>query len=275
MVPLVHSENEQFASYSRGCSIIRRALQIAVAFALLLAPASYAGLLYGHAEHAESLAPVGSRLQPGEIFESILLQEYAGTDGWRRIPTAFAGVREAYNSRKYLIRVTDLRTGRHRYSKADPTWRKTGIVGYQKDDRGQIWDYPLVRQIQRGESFTYCTYDLVKERELLQMTENTMIERFVVNCITVNKLTKRIKSVDQRDVIETREAGKHGIIHCETSAKVFSAAGSPLVLYESEGEERLLSGFVPVDFANDVDLKKSFENFCARSEDVLAEQSGR
>ncbi|MBX9772375.1 MAG: hypothetical protein K2X29_13445 [Candidatus Obscuribacterales bacterium] len=223
------------------------------------ASAANAEFLYGKAEHLETLPPVEQRLQAGAIFDSQLLKEYGSTDGWRKIPRGFAGVRELRGGAPHIS--TNLRTGVQHLGTADPTYRKLVVVGYQIDNRGQIWDFPLARQEQVGESSKTLEYDFVKRRELLQMSETTMTERMCSIHVSVNKRTNKIKSVFQDDSIEVRTLIAPGRIHHTYSGKIFTAEGRPLNLDEFQNEEKVLREFEPIDFLNGLDLKESFANY--------------
>lgn len=238
--------------------ILRSSLLSAAACLSLFATAANAELLYGKAEHLETLPPLEQRLQVGEVFYKRLLKQYGITDGWNKIPRGFAGLWECGDGAKVM---TDLLTGTQTNRPGDPTYKKVVLMGHQVDGNGQIWDFPAARSVQVGTTSKLLIYDLVRSRELLEMTESTCTARVLAIQLKVRKDTNRIVEVIQGEHFSVSILVAPGQTRNACSAKLFTASGRPWKLQEWQTEGRLLKAFEPVDFLNGIDLKECFANY--------------
>ncbi|MBX9722789.1 MAG: hypothetical protein K2X81_15420 [Candidatus Obscuribacterales bacterium] len=210
-----------------------------------------AQVLKGTVEFSRSLPPVKKSLRVGTTFDEKNLPESNTTSEWYRIPSWLAGVWHRSEQ------VTNLSLGR----KVHTTDEVDEHFGYQKDRKGDVWNYHNEPYVERHETDTTIEIKLVTLRKLLQSKDNQAVFFYQCTSMTVSKDSHKIISEYQQEEYDTFHKVDQLNIKCDCKARIFSAQGVAEQILEGHYSANLKSGFAAIDQLGDKDLRKDFNNF--------------
>ncbi len=210
-----------------------------------------AQVLKGGVEFSRKLPPVKKSLRVGTTFDEKNLPESSTASEWYRIPGWLAGVWHRSEQ------VTNLSLGRtvHTTDEVDEHF------GYQKDRKGDIWNYHNEPYVERHETDTTIEIKLVTLRKLLQSKDNQAVFFYQCTSMTVSKESHKIISEYQQEEYDTFHKVDQSSIKCDCKARIFSAQGVAEQILEGHYSANLKSPFAAVDQLGDKDLRKDFNNF--------------
>ena len=156
------------------------------------------------------------------------LKKLSPDNQWARLPDWAAGsfkwkFSSTYYSFTYGMKSED-------YS-VDTRMAKSGETrGWQKDRFGNIWEYSYKDYYTKTECEDTFSVSLVKDAELLQVSGEKFIMRFVAVRAIVSKYTQRIIATRQTESIQTYTPYAENIVKINGSVKSFDEDGNPLTL---------------------------------------------
>lgn len=201
----------------------------------------------GVQEQVEAVLP---QLRQGQVFDQSKLPASTIVD-WYRIPAWFAG-----STRRYTIEAT-LPDGKHFTTKSVRTMTR----GYQRDNRGGIWEArrePFITVIENEETFDYM---LTRSAEPLIVTDKKVVIRYEFACINVLKKNNKIfRTTQDIQVHEFQPGADNTILAYRSSALCYDQNGKFLYKHEPISyTEYMEHPFVPIDEDNRF---KYHQDFC-------------
>jgi hypothetical protein len=215
--------------------------------------------LKGSIKHADKLSPLSNLLKAGVTFSEQNMPKLTGSTGWYWIPTWFAGTYSTQKNTTYFYK--DLQTG---YSEAiDETHTAISkeTIGFQKDGKGNLWEYQYGPYRQRVIGDTDFTIQQVQEHEPLEVTGNKVVVRYKGIDVRVDKVTNKIKRTTQNESIQVYTKNSDNTIKCRSSMKVFDTDGNPLSLQKLYSIKTRIKPFSEVTTYKDKDMRKDFVNY--------------
>lgn len=235
-------------------------LALACSTALSVAISGQTKLLEGGVQHSERLAPIESKLAPGELFDPRNLPaQPAGSVRFFIIPNWLAGSwhkdsQTDFYRYNYLTKETDVTT------RTEPA-RSDGAWGTQIDAEGNVWQYdatPFQTTIDTGSEYVV---QLVRSMEPVESNDVHFVRKSLDTQIRVDRMTNRIKAVESGEQLTTYTPEEAGLIKRESSAKVFDQQGLPTLLGKSFCYEKKIAQFSPQDVFQGKDMKTLFAQF--------------
>jgi hypothetical protein len=239
-------------------------LVFACSTACSLALTGQAKLLEGGVQHSERLAPIESKLAPGELFDPRNLPaQPSGAVRFFIIPSWLAGSwhkdsQTDFYRYNYLTKETDVTT------RTEPA-RSDGAWGTQIDADGNVWQYdatPFQTTVDTGSEYVV---QLVRSMEPVESNDTHFVRRSLDTQIRVDRMTNRIKAVESGEQLTTYTPEEAGLIKRESSAKVFDQQGLPTLLGKSFCYEKKIAQFAPQDSFQGKDMKALFAQFRQKS----------
>jgi hypothetical protein len=217
-------------------------------------------------EHHDTVAPVESSLQPGDIFDKKNLPSRVSDqtlNDWYEIPSWLAGKwhKEAqtdYYRYDYLNKTTD-DTRYTREARSDGTW------GTQQGLAGHIWQYDAVPYCQTVDGANETIYQIVRVSESLECSEERFVKRSIDTQLRVDKSSGRIKTVETGEEITIFTPESDTMLKRKTSSKVFDHMGQPIILGMSLSFETKLGPFERQDYYRGQDTRTLFLEFMKNS----------
>lgn len=153
-------------------------------------------------EHHDTVAPVESSLQPGDIFDKKNLPKGVSEqtlNDWYEIPSWLAGkwhkeTQTDYYRYDYLNKTTD-DTRHTREARSDGTW------GTQQGLGGHIWQYDAVPYSQTVDGAAETIVQIVRVSESLECSEDRFVKRSIDTQLRVDKETGKIQTVETGEEI--------------------------------------------------------------------------
>jgi hypothetical protein len=216
--------------------------------------------LLGGIEHSESIGPIEQSLAPGQVFDIRNLPTQGnGPARFFQIPSWLAGTwhkesQTDYYRYSYVTKQTDIAT-RTGPARSDGTW------GTQQDDQGTVWQYDATPFNSTVDSGTEFVVQLVRMSVPVESSEKIFVRRSLDTQIRVDKMTGRIKAVESGEQLTTYYPEQDGLVKRESSAKVFDAAGSPVLLGKSFSYETRVASFQPQNLYLGKDVRTLFLDF--------------
>jgi hypothetical protein len=217
-------------------------------------------------EHHDTLAPVESSLQPGDIFDEKNLPNRVSEqtlDDWYEIPSWLAGkwhkeMQTDYYRYDYLNKTTD-DTRHTRVARSDGTW------GTQAGLASHIWQYDAVPYSQTVDGATETIVQIVRVSQSLECSEERFVKRSVDTQLRVDKGSGRIKTVETGEEITIFTPESDTMLKRVTSSKVFDHTGQPIILGMSLSFETKLGPFERQDHYRGQDTHVLFLEFMKNS----------
>lgn len=230
-------------------------------------------MLQGSAEHSESLPAEDSRFSAGATFDAKALPEYKTANNWFWIPQWFAGKYKTESITRYYR--YDYRTGQTDLTRNTSVLRRTEIWGWQQDRLGGIWQYDSAPYREEVDRDTLFEIQLCKERTPVKITNDSVVLRFRITSIFINRKTEKIEWTIQSEFLQTYTQVGPTRLKVEISAKAFDENGKPKTLDKNTQYLDRISGFEPVISMNGRDVKDMFRDFLlARNRaDLIPESS--
>lgn len=216
--------------------------------------------LQGGVEHSVTVAPVPLALMQGAKFDENALPKLTPGNVWYQIPTWLAGTWQFKTET-----VTDMYV--YDQTKYPPTpftlqneFQRT--IGYQKDKKGQIWDYikaPFSYTAKVGRGLV----SYINESSILVIRSNDgeVVRRLTGQDAVVDPDTQEILLSNQKECfIRYTPAGDDGV-RVDGSTKIFDMNGKAKVLKLSNLMAVKLKDFQSVDEKDGQNLKEMFAQF--------------
>lgn len=242
-----------------GDTMLKLGLSMAMVFFLAVACAE-AQKLQGFVEHSEELPPVKSNFRVGADFNEQAMVKLVPKLRWYRVPPWAVGTWHVETLTNYYRH--DYKTGVTDKTQVTlPFKSDQQTMGTQKDSQGDIWDYdayPYVVDVDVEYGKQIQQIDL---NELLRLTPLEMTNKLRSTNLELEKQSNRILSVYQAESLQTYSPYGKNLLRCVASVKRFDENGRPKELVQNVCAMRRISGFVPKNMFNGIDLKASFKAY--------------
>jgi len=215
--------------------------------------------LKGAIEHVEVMPPVDERLRPGATFDENLLPTQEPNNQWYKIPEWFAGTWQT--EEQTTVAVYDYAAGTKTKTRRRQMAKAQDFKGFQRDRKGNIWQFASAPFTNRVEGDDHISVQIVRVFEPLEVTEDTVVQRFVGTTIRVSKLSGKIMDVSQDESIQTYYPVQPGIVRCNGSLKTFGPDGKPISLHKVVAYSTKVANFTPTNTYNGHDMKRLFKEF--------------
>lgn len=237
-------------------------------------PQSKSQMLQGSAEHSESLPAEDSRLTAGATFDAKALPEQKTANNWFWIPQWFAGKYKTESITRFYR--FDYGTGQTDLKRNTSVLRRNEIWGWQQDKLGGIWQYESSSYTEEVDRDTLREIQICKERVPVKITNDSVVLRFRITSIFINRKTEKIEWTIQSEYLQTYTPVSPTRLKVEISAKSFDENGKPKALDKNTQYLDRISEFVPVVSMNGRDVKAMFRDFLlARNRaDLIPNESG-
>ncbi len=231
-------------------------------------------MLQGSAEHSESLPAEDSRFSAGATFDAKALPGIKSANNWFWIPSWFAGEYKTDSITRFYR--YDYRSGQTDLKRNTSVLRRTEIWGWQQDRQGGIWQYDSAPYTEEVDRDTLREIQICKERAPVKITNDSVVLRFRITSIFINRKTEKIEWTIQSEFLQTYTQVSPTRLKVEVSAKSFDENGKPKALDKNTQYLDRISGFQPVVGMNGRDVKAMFRDFLlARNRaDLIPSDSG-
>ena len=205
--------------------------------------------LQGGVEHSEELAPVDSRLLPGQVFDQRNLPPQGTTTGWYLIPNWYAGLWHR-----------ETQVNKIRFKNVERVSRRDSRRGFQMDELGGIWHYrnePFTTQVDGGNIVDFKMMFVV---EPVAISDRCVAIRAIDTTTSVSKQTNKIVSVKQFESFFSTVPVSETELYTDASMKAFDSKGRS-VGANNKGyfREYKIQPFVEINYLNGKDLKEDFK----------------
>lgn len=240
-------------------TMLKLGLSLVIAL-LVSASAVQAQRLQGGVEHSEELSPVSSNFRVGANFNEQALLKLVPKLRWYRVPPWAVGTWHVetltnYYQHDYKTGVTDTNQVTLPFKSDQQT------MGTQKDSQGGVWDfdaYPYVVDVDVEFGKQIQQIDL---NELVRMTPLEMTNKLRSTNLELESRTNKILAVYQAESVQTYSPYGKDLLRCVASVKRFDEYGKPKELVQNVCAMRRITGFVPKNMFNGIDLKASFRAY--------------
>jgi hypothetical protein len=218
-------------------------------------------LLQGGVQHSEELPGLDESLKPGMVYKEDALLNPAAPENndWFLIPPWFAG--ERHTDDVLVVYRYDFQTDTSSSPMLRQLERQNSISGFQRDSKGNIWDYKHVPTIQHVESFPCDAVLYVKSITPLRVSPEQIVLRYEEVCITLEKRRNKILQVQQQEQINTVTSPQPGLLRIDVSVKNFGWDGKPLRLEQSLIFAKIIKPFEQIDLFEGKDLRPLFKDY--------------
>lgn len=215
--------------------------------------------LQGGIEHRKKLPKVDERLQVGALFRADMLPDMQPVNDWFRIPSWFAGTWSIET--KKVTSVEDFKSGLKEQPNQTIRNKWQGTRGFQRDRKGDIWEYKNVPSVERVDTEDAVDYKLIKGYEPLEVNSGSVLRRKTVTSISVSKLTGRITKISQLETVQKSTPLGPRMIQTESSSKAFGPDGLPVFQQEDVSQSTRTAEFAPRDYIGTKDMRLLFREY--------------
>lgn len=252
--------------------------------ALNTVPASYADpfILEGKIEHSGSLPPVAPQWKPGTVFDPRLLPATGtGSLTWWKVPDWLVGTWRTEGKVKRLSLKDAEGSLQQGFGAIDINYPDLEIIGYQKDRSESIWTCVPVPYVGRTIQSNFVNLSIIHNVKAELVSENEVVIRFLATTLMVDRNSNKIRTVTQRESLQTYRPIEKGKVLVQASMKFYDDNGN--ARYESNvlSQAKRKGGFretpylpVPGSQPTLIDLRASFDKFLKQNhmDDLIPER---
>lgn len=196
--------------------------------------------LVGRIEHSEKLSPLEASLRAGAELDIAKLKALTPNNFWYKVPAWWCGNWHKETTTSFYFRrlkksrwETYLASlGRREGSNA--SWaqntflsRSDSTHGFQRDRKGDIWEYAYNAYLTLTEHEDCYTVGLVRHREALQVEDSKVVMRYLGTVLAISKDSRVIGAAQQIECISTYTPAGGNLLRGEYSTKEFDEDGQP------------------------------------------------
>ncbi len=218
--------------------------------------------LRGQISNQDRLAPVEPQYRTGaslDVANVGKLKALSPNNHWDRIPDWFAGTWLKKTSTVFYRYTYGLKT--KNFSVETDMAISGETRGWQKDRAGNIWEYSYQNYYTVTECEDYWAVGYVKDAEMLEVTPEKTVMRFVAIKTIVDKTDKTILQTLQTESIQTYTPYADGIVKIVSSIKAFDEDGNPLRLSKALSLEQRTKAYSPMNQYRGHDMRKLFAEY--------------
>lgn len=240
-------------------------------FALYSIPAdaSEPFILEGKIEHSGSLPPVAPQWKPGTVFDPRLLPATGtGSLTWWKVPEWLVGTWRTEGKVKRLSLKDAEGSVQQGFGAVDINYPDLEIIGYQKDRTESVWTCVPVPYVGRTIQSNFVNLSIIHNVKAEIVSENEVVIRFLATTLMVDRNTNKIRSVTQRESLQTYRPIDRAKVLVQASMKFYDDNG--YARYESNvlSQTKRKGGYretpylpVPGSQPTLIDLRASFDKF--------------